>query len=74
MTGIRTGTKGTGYWDLDKDKKGLGTEQRRGEARTVTWGRTRRETRNMSYWDQNRDMGVSGVRTGTWWYQDQTGT
>lgn len=74
MTGIRAGTKGTGYWDQDRDKKGLGTGQRCGGTGTVTWGRTKTETKNIPYWDQNRDIGVSGLRTGTWWYQDQTKT
>lgn len=47
VTGIRTGTKGTGYWDLDRHKKGLGTGQRCGGTGTVTWGRTKTETKNI---------------------------
>lgn len=47
VTEIRTDTKGTGYWDLDRDKKGLGTGQRRGGTGTVTWFRTKTETKNI---------------------------
>lgn len=61
MTGIRTGTKGRGYCDLDRDKKGLGIGQRHGGTGTVTWGRTRTETRNM--WVLGPEQERGGTRT-----------
>lgn len=75
MTAIRTGTKGRGYWDLGRDKKGLGTGQRHGEIdMTVTRGRTRTETRNMQVLGPEQGHGGTTFRTGMWGYWDHAGT